>query len=142
MSDPCTDLDLLLDEQPTARPELPAPLAEHAAGCGRCRERLEAHRMLAAAFADRPVPELSPGFDGRLRERISRERRRLRVLLYGYWAAALVAIGMILAAADLPSAIPEPAKGPLIAVLLLTFAGLLIPAAALFRGWVRTPGLS
>jgi hypothetical protein len=141
MSDPCTDLDLLLDEHPTGVPELPDALEDHAAACSRCRERLEGHRLFTAAFADRPVPELSPGFDVRLRERIARQRRTLRAVLYGYWAAALVAIAVVLSTTEVPSVIPEVARGPLTFALLLTLTGLLIPAGALFRVWARTPGL-
>lgn len=141
MSDACTDLDRLLDEHPNGEPELPGALAEHAASCHACRERLEAHRLFVTAFADRPVPELSRGFDARLSRRLARERRRLRLVLYGYWAAALVAIVAVVRTTDLPASLPESVGGTLLLAGVFTLAGLLLPAAALFRSWVRTPGL-
>lgn len=141
MSDACTDLDRLLDEHPNREPELPGALAEHAASCDACRERLETHRLFATAFADRPVPELSRSFDARLRRSLARERRRLRLVLYGYWAAALVASVAVVRTTTVPAAIPESAGGALVVAVVFTLGALLLPAAALFRGWVRTPGL-
>ncbi len=141
MTTPCTDLDRLLDDHPTGEAELPGDLAAHAASCAACRERLATHRMLAAVFEDRPVPDLPHRFDARLRRRIARERHTLRILLAGYWAAALVAIVAVVRTTDVPPALPESVEGTLLVTLGLTLAGLLLPAAALFRGWIRTPGL-
>jgi hypothetical protein len=114
-------------------------------------ERDEVDRLLAAAFADRPVPAPSPRFDARLARRLeaerqwlARRRRRWLVLLAVYWLAALVGIGLLIESSgltlhlmDLPAAVWTPVT----AVLVLTLAGVALPLAALADRWSRTPGL-
>jgi|GEM_PF-2521077 len=108
----------------------------------------EAERLLAAAFAERPVPELSARFDARLRQRLeaerlraARRRRRWRWVLAAYWLAALVAIGALVEATGLVPSLPDAAWPPLLAMLVLTLAGVAFPLAALADRWSRTPGL-
>jgi len=110
--------------------------------------RDEAERLLAAAFADRPVPALSARFDARLRQRLEaerlrakRRRRRWGWLLAAYWCAALVAIGALVEGTGLLPSVPAAASRPLLAMLVLTLAGVTLPLAALADRWSRTPGL-
>lgn len=155
MSELCEALERSLDgaaaddRAPHPAPERVPELAEHLAGCPACRERLAAHRLLAATLGNRPVPPLPAGFEARLRRRIRAAERAeagdrkgaapgLRFLLPAYWTAAGVAAAALLRWIDLqgigfPAGLGPSAAAALLATAGITAAGLLLPAVALLR---------
>lgn len=74
----------------------------HLAGCEACRELMDLERTLRQTFSPAPARELSEDFNRRLETKLAAQRRRRRssrvkrLALQGYWAAALVASGLIL----------------------------------------------
>ncbi len=71
---------------------------DHLAECDECGAQWHAHRMLAQAFADADVPELSPAFDAGLNRKVAaaveiRPLRGWRAVALAAYAA--VAIGLL-----------------------------------------------
>lgn len=71
---------------------------EHLDGCAECQGQWHSHELLTASLAVEAVPELSPGFEARLRRRVATEMevrplrgwRRAAMLAYAAGAAALL----------------------------------------------------
>lgn len=53
-----------------------AAVERHMEGCAACRARVAEFRGVWSTLDEAPVPELSPSFDARLRQRIAAEPRR------------------------------------------------------------------
>jgi anti-sigma factor RsiW len=131
---------------------LSVELTAHVSVCPRCRELLAVHESLATLFVERPVPQLSPGFEARLERRLVAETgpgtRWVRRLLPRhwagwvyplYWVGAAAGTYAVLASAELPTALSPEALGAVLGFGSLTLAGLALPVWAMVRGWLRTP---
>ncbi|MFQ5525793.1 MAG: anti-sigma factor family protein [Thermoanaerobaculia bacterium] len=81
----------------SAGPESEAIWLDHLEECSACRTQLATHRLLVEAFQDEPAPVLSPGFEGRLADRL-RPAVRVRRLA-GWRLAAMLAYGLTAALA-------------------------------------------
>lgn len=109
----------------------------HLAGCESCRELLDLERALRQTFSAVPAPELSEGFSRRLENGLAAQRRHRRssrvrrLVLQGYWAAALVASGLILERLGGVSHVLAEAGNVVLPATVLTLAGVVFLASRL-----------
>lgn len=128
--------------------EIESPVwREHLESCAECREQWHAHWLLAQAFADEAVPELSPAFGAGLDRKLASvvEIRPLRgwrvAAMIAYAAAAIGLLGWAFKTVQLPTIDLTSPWVPVAAFLAvpLTFwlaiaASRLIPGRGLPRG--------
>lgn len=116
----------------------------HRAGCAECQKQWRAHQMLAATFAEEPVPELSAAFEAGLTRKLGAgiEVRPLRgwrkAALLAYVAAAAGLLGWALRGAPLPTIDPAAPWVPVAAFIAVPLTLLLAIAAS---RWIPGPGL-
>ena len=102
---------------------------EHLEGCAGCREQWHAHHLLAATFAEEPVPQLSPAFEAGLDRKLASviEIRPLRgwrvAAMIAYVAVAVALLGWAFKTVQLPTIDLTAPWVPVVALLAvpLTF---------------------
>src|SRR6185295_1745078 len=107
---------------------VPPGLDEHLAHCPECREQWQAHREMLR-LKDDEHPQLSPGFNARLRRRLEAESasvsapRRWPWLALGLYATAAAALSLVILARLDWSWVPalDPAERVLGVLGLLAF---------------------
>ena len=114
MSDTRTDCDRFDQWLLEGGAELKRPVwADHLERCAECREQWHAHQMLAVAFTEEEVPELSLAFEASLDRKLAAvvEIRPLRgwrtVAMLAYVAGALGLLGWALQGVPLPTFDPS-----------------------------------
>lgn len=70
---------------------------EHAATCTACREAIAEQSAGAALLAELPMPEASPGFAARVRERVAPSDGLLDLLNWRAWTLRLAPVAALLA---------------------------------------------
>ena len=110
--------------------------ANHLVGCAECRDQWHAHQMLAVAFADEAVPELSPAFEAGLDRKLAApvEIRPLSgwrtVAMLAYVAAGLSLLGWALQGVPLPTMDPSARWVPVAALVGVPLSFMLAIAAS------------
>lgn len=98
----------------------------HLETCPECTELLLGHRELLQGLGQLSSPHLSPYFDQTIRERLVSQKRRTsslrvkRLLLQGYWLAALGLAFLILDSLEVPVRVTSAAAVTLVVSGVLT----------------------
>lgn len=122
----------------------PSVWGDHVAACASCRAQWQAHRMLAVAFAEQSVPELSPAFEAGLNRKLTStvERRPL-----SGWRSAAMLVYVVAALATLRWAlkdVPLPAvdlSSPWVMVAAFLTVPLTLMLAIAASRWIPSRGM-
>src|SRR4051812_31490291 len=94
----CRESDNFLNERlDGTAAAAPAALADHLAGCDRCRELHQAARLLEGGLRAAPPPAPPPGLNRRIVARVLARRRARQVWRYRLAVTAAVAAVLLLA---------------------------------------------